>query len=186
MKSIKSVLGVFVMLFALSSSAQVSVSLNIGGGCRPQWYNHYDHYVEYVYLPEVECYYDMHNAVYVYYGDNGWCRSRFLPDYCDGYDVNRGIRIALDYHGHSPWVHFDYHRKHYWRDGYHNYRQAYYGPRYAHRDNYVVYSNHNSDHRYYKHNNGNAYGHYKKYDAPRRDYENHGNGAGHGRGHGRR
>src|SRR6478672_8018917 len=101
MKNIKLILGAFVMFFALQSSAQVSVSLNIGG--RPDWCNHYEDDVQYVYLPELECYYDNYASVYLYMGPGGWIRSRSLPDYCHGYDINRARYVVIDYRGHSPW-----------------------------------------------------------------------------------
>lgn len=179
MKKLQFIFGAFLILFALESNAQVSVSLNIGS--RPTWCDHYDEGVQYVYLPEIECYYDTYDAVYVYYGPSGWCRSRYLPEYCHGYDVNRGHRVVIDYRGGTPWSHFDYHRKHYWRDNYRNYREEYYGPRHNRRANYVAVSpRHYDNDRHYRHDNGRGHGqgHYKKHDR--------GNDQGHGRGHGRR
>ncbi|HKX86711.1 MAG TPA: hypothetical protein VJL37_08555, partial [Flavobacterium sp.] len=122
-----------------------------------------------------------YDAVYVYYGSNGWCRSRYLPEYCHGYDINRGHRVVIDYRGGTPWTHFDYHRRHYWRDNYRNYREEYYAPRHNRRTNYVaVNPRHYDNDRGYRHNNGggHGHGHYKKHDR--------GNDQGHGRGHGRR
>lgn len=185
MKKLQFIFGAFLMLFALESSAQVSVSLNIGS--RPNWCDHYDDRVQYVYLPEIECYYDTYDAVYVYYGPSGWCRSRYLPEYCHGYDINRGHRVVIDYRGGTPWTHFDYHRKHYWRDNYRNYRREYYGPRYDNRrTNYVAVSHRDRDYDNdrYHHNRGRGNGHYKKHD--RGNDNNQGHGRGHGRGNGRR
>ena len=156
--------------------------------------------VQYVYLPELECYYDNFAEVYIYYGPSGWCRSRYLPDYCNGYDIHRAPRVVIDYRGTSPWAHFDYHRNHYWRDSYRNYRQVYYGPsNYSRRGNAVAvvdrrdYRNYDND-RYYRYEgrgNGNAYGHYKRDNNDRGGRgeghgRGHGNGNGEGRGHGRR
>jgi hypothetical protein len=201
MKKLQLILGAFVILFTMQSSAQVSVSLNIG--TRPTWCgNYYDDRVQYVYLPELECYYDNFAEVYVYYGPSGWCRSSYLPDYCHGYDIHRAPRVVIDYRGASPWTHFDYHRNHYWRNNYRNYRQAYYGPSYyTRRGNTVAVIDRrdyrdNHDH-YYRHNgrgNGNAYGHYKKHDDDDDDDDDRGRGnargghygRGEGRGHGRR
>lgn len=186
MKSIKFFTATLIMLFALQSKAQVSVSLNIGA--RPDWCGHYyEDRVQYVYLPELECYYDNFAEVYIYFGPSGWCRSRYLPDYCHGYDINRAHRVVIDYRGNSPWAHFDHHRNYYWRDNYRNYRQEYYGPNYNRRGNYVAvsdrrdYRNYDDD-RYERRGNGNAYGHYKKDN----DHDRGNSGGGHGRGHGRR
>jgi hypothetical protein len=193
MKNLKFLSLAFVLFFALQSNAQVSINLNIGS--RPDWCgNYYDDRVQYVYLPELECYYDNYTEVYVYYGPNGWCRSRYLPDYCHGYNINRAHRVVIDYRGNSPWVNFDYHRNYYWRDNYRNYRQEYYGNNYYRRGNHVVvynnknYRNHGHDHnRYERRGNGNAYGHYKKDrdhdddDDDRRRNQNPGQGRGQGR-----
>lgn len=179
MKKLQFIFGVFLALFALESSAQVSVSLNIGS--RPTWCDHYDNRVQYVYLPEIECYYDTYDAVYVYYGPSGWCRSRYLPEYCSGYDINRGHRVVIDYRGGSPWTRFDYHRKHYWRDNYRNYRQEYYGPRYNKRSNYVAVSHrdHRDNDRNHHHDNDRG----NRHDHDRRNDNDH---RGHGREHGGR
>ncbi|MCL9808413.1 hypothetical protein [Flavobacterium luminosum] len=182
MKKLQFIFGAFLVLFSLESNAQVSISLNIGS--RPTWHDHYhEERVQYVYLPEIECYYDTYDAVYVYYGPNGWIRSRYLPEYCHGYDINRGHRVVINYRGNSPWVNFDYHRRHYWRDNYRNYRHEYYGPNYNRRTNYVVVKERrydNDDHYYYRNNDR---GYYKKQNDRN---ENHGRGNGHGHGHGRR
>lgn len=186
MKSIKFFTATLILLFALQSNAQVSVSLNIGA--RPDWCGHYyEDRVQYVYLPELECYYDNFAEVYIYYGPHGWLRSRYLPEYCHGYDINRAHRVVIDYRGNSPWAHFNHHRNYYWRDNYRNYRQEYYGPNYNRRGNYVAvsdrrdYRNYDND-RYERRGNGNAHGHYKKDN----DNDRGNSGGGNGRGHGRR
>lgn len=186
MKSIKFIFGAFLFLFAIESQAQVSVSLNIGTN-RPTWCNHYHDEVEYVYFPELECYYDMYSAVYIYYGPNGWIRSRYLPEYCHGYDFDRGYRVAIDYRGRSPWVYFNDHRRMYYRDNYRNYREAYYGPSYNRRGNYVAVTrrdDYDGDRGGYRRDNDRGYA----YGGERNEHEGHGEGNGHGygRGHGRR
>lgn len=186
MKSILKISAVILLLFALPTKAQVSLSINIGA--RPDWCGHYyEDRVQYVYLPELECYYDNYEEVYVYYGPSGWCRSRYLPDYCNGYDINRAYRVVIDYRGNAPWANFDYHRNYYWRNHYRNYRQEYYGPNYNRRGNYVAvsdrryYKNYDND-RYQRRGNGNAYGHYKR----ENDYDRGNREDNPGRGHGRR
>ncbi|MDI9311471.1 MAG: hypothetical protein QM535_14760 [Limnohabitans sp.] len=191
MRKLQFILGTFLLLFAYQTQGQVSVSLNIGS--RPNWCNHYyEERVQYVYLPELECYYDNYEGVYIYYGPRGWCRSAYLPEYCDGYDIHRAPRVVIDYRGNCPWTYFGHHRKNYWRNGYRNYRQVYYGPSYYdnyynRRSEYVAASprRYDNDDYYYRGrgDNGNAYGHYKKED---RDEHRGGEGEGHGRGRGRR
>lgn len=181
MKNFKLIFGTILFLLAINTQAQVSVSLNIGNN-RPAWCHHYHDEVEYVYFPELECYYDMHTAVYIYLGPNGWIRSRYAPEYCDGYDFDRGYRVAIDYRGNSPWVYFNDHRRMYYRNNCHNYREAYYGPSYNRRSSYVAVSRRydRDDNREYRRDYDRGY----TYRGERNEHEGHGEG--HGRGHGRR
>ncbi|WP_310557163.1 hypothetical protein [Flavobacterium sp.] len=176
MKNLKFILAAFIVFLSLESSAQVSINLNIGG--RPDWCNNYEEDVQYVYMPEIECYYDVRSSVYIYLGGNGWIRSRSLPEYCHNYDMNRGYRVVLDYRGRSPYAHFDNHRTRYYRDNHRNYREEYYGHNHNRRSNHVavVYN----DKHHYKHNNK----HRDDDDDDDRRGKNHGNG--HDRGYGKR
>lgn len=178
MKKLQIIIGAFLLLFTYQTQAQVSVSLNIG--TRPTWCdNYHEERIQYVYLPELECYYDNYDGVYIYYGPRGWCRSAYLPDYCYGYDIHRAPRVVIDYRGNCPWTYFDYHKKNYWRHGYRNYREVYYGPNrynnnYNRRSEYVAVSPRNHHDDYY----------YKNDRREERREEHHGHGGGHG--HGRR
>ena len=160
MRNLKTILIAFIVFFSLETSAQVSFNLNIG--VRPNWCNNYNDDVQYVYMPEIECYYDMHSSVYVYYGPRGWMRSRNLPEYCHNYDMNRGYRVILDYRGQSPYTYFDNHRTRYYRDNCRNYREEYYGSNNRRSNAVAVVNNENSrnddddrDNNYYKNENKN-------------------------------
>lgn len=161
MKNLKLIIGAFILFFAAQANAQVSVSLNIGS--RPEWCGHYEDDVDYFYLPEIEAYYDVNTAVFIYLGPRGWVRSAYLPEYCHDYDLDHGYKVAIDYHGYTPYTYYNHHRERYFRPNYRNYRNEYYGP---HRRStyYAVAPRYNEDH-------GNHHG-------------GHGNGNGHGNGHG--
>lgn len=193
MKKLHYIIGAFLVLFTIQSNAQVSVNLNIGG--RPDWCDHYhEDRLQYVYLPELECYYDNFAQVYIYYGPRGWVRSSYLPDYCHGYDIHRGPRVVIDYRGASPWVNFGYHRKHYWRNNYRNYHREYYGPNYNRRGNHVAvvdrhdYRDYRDNGNYYRRGDDDDRREYRRSnDDDRREYRrNDNNDYGNGRGHGRR
>lgn len=146
MRNLKFILVVCLFLLSLKNSAQVSINVNIGS--RPDWCtNYYYDNVEYVYLPEIECYYDVRSAVYVYFGGNGWIRSRYLPEYCRNYNPNPNYIVVLDYHGNAPFHYFNNHRTAYFRDCHRNYRREYYGNRYYLPNQHVVNNNY-----YYKNN----------------------------------
>ncbi|WP_395077044.1 hypothetical protein [Flavobacterium sp.] len=179
MRNLKFILAVFIVFLSLETSAQVSINLNIGG--RPDWCNNYDDDVEYVYLPEIECYYDMHSSVYIYYGPRGWMRSRNLPEYCHNYDMNRGYRVVLDYRGRSPYANFENHRSRYYRDCHRNYREEYYGNNNYNRRSNAVAVVYNDNHRYNDNDDDNYY--YKKEKKHKNhDNDDHENGRGQGRG----
>jgi hypothetical protein len=135
-----------ILMFTLQVSAQISVSVNLGS--RPQYHNRFENQVPYYYLPEIEAYYDMNSAVYIYYGPRGWVRSTYLPEYCRNYDVNRGYKVALNYNGRNPYVNFKYDKQKYYRNNDRNYREEYYNPR-NRRNDYrkVSYDNRNHDYR---------------------------------------
>ena len=114
---------IFASLFTVKSNAQISIGVSITANTNraytPQYRHvhttHCGHYepVEYYYYPEIEAYYDNNASVYIYYTSNGWVRSRYLPSYCNHYDVRRGYRVALDYHGNRPYRYFDDHKRKY-------------------------------------------------------------------------
>ena len=182
MRNLKFILAAFIVFLSLEASAQVSFNLNIGG--RPDWCNDYDDDVEYVYLPEIECYYDIRSSVYIYYGPRGWMRSRYLPEYCHNYDMNRGYRVVLDYRGRSPYANFYNHQKRYYRDDCRNYREEYYGSN--NRRSNAVAVVYNDNRRDYDHDDDNDNYYYKK-EKKYKDHDDDDNrGNGNGRGRGRR
>jgi hypothetical protein len=127
-----------VMLFATKSNAQLSVSINLGG--QPSHHNdyYYENNVDYYFLPEIQAYFDNRTGAYVYFNSGGWVRSRYLPDYCRNYDVNRGPRIAIEYRGNSPYDHFYRHKQRYChndnRRDYDDNRECYKGKKKYHKN----------------------------------------------------
>lgn len=114
---------IFASLFAVKSNAQITVSVSINANANRAYTPEYRHAhtancghyesVEYYYYPEIEAYFDINSSVYIYYTSNGWVRSRHLPSYCNHYDVRRGYRVALDYHGYRPYTYFNDHKRKY-------------------------------------------------------------------------
>ncbi|AMA48442.1 MULTISPECIES: hypothetical protein [Flavobacterium] len=156
MKKLSFIIGVFLVILNFQISAQVSVNLNIAE--HPNWCTNYsENQIQYVYLPELECYYDNFNQTYIYLGPRGWCRSSTIPDYCREYDIQRAPRVIIDYRGNCPWTSFNYHKKHHWKNNYRNYHSEYYGPAYSRRGNYVTYRNRDYDHDYYYRRNDDHY-----------------------------
>ena len=121
-----------LFIFALGSGyAQVSVNVNIGTppppvvvvespkvviASPPDWGPvGYDN-MEYYYLPDIQMYYDIRLAQYIYYGGGKWIRSRRLPAHYRNYNLYNGYKVVLtDYHGNAPYVYFNAHKVKYYK-----------------------------------------------------------------------
>lgn len=127
MKTIKIAIAGLFLLVANASNAQVSVNVNIG--TPPAWGPSGYSEMEYYYLPDIESYYDVRSSQFIYFGGGKWVRSTRLPRQYRNYDLYGGYKVVLnDYHGRSPYSHFDKHRVAYCK-GYHGAPQRPYKPR---------------------------------------------------------
>jgi hypothetical protein len=163
MKTIRLLIIGLLFFAASTTQAQVSVDVNIGTpnvnihvGTPPVWGPvGYDN-VEYYYLPDIQVYYDIRLAQYIYYGNGKWIRSGYLPSRCRNYDLYHGYKVVLtDYHGHAPYTQYNTHKVKYYK--------GYKGKPQRNRGEYQV---HYDDHDH--HDNGNHNGH-----------DNHGNNGKH-------
>jgi hypothetical protein len=51
---------------------------------------------------------------FVYFGNNRWVRSRYLPRQYRNYDLYNGYKVVLNgYHGNRPYAHYRNHRQRY-------------------------------------------------------------------------
>jgi len=119
MKNINLFIVLLVMLFAKLTTAQVTVNINVG--TPPQWgpVGYTD--VRYYYLPDVESYYDVQTAMFIYYYGGAWVHRGHLPGHYKNYDLYNGYKVVMsDYHGNSPYVHFNQHKI--------KYKKGYKGP----------------------------------------------------------
>lgn len=166
MKAIKlSIIGL-LFLGASSIEAQVSVNVNIGTpppvvvasprvvvASPPEWGPvGYDN-MEYYYLPDIQVYYDIRLAQYIYLSGGSWIRSARLPSYCRNYNLYNGYKVVLtDYHGKTPYVYFNAHKVKYYK-GYkgkpQKNRGAYHVEHHDHHDN----GNHNGNDNHDNHGN---------------------------------
>src|ERR1039457_6769478 len=111
----------------------------------PAWAPAYNNsQVQYYYLPDIQCYYDVWNQQYVYMENGNWMFSTYWPAMYGNYDLYAGHVVVLDYRVHQPWMHHELYAEHYPRY-YHqsgtygdkvyatgfdeNSNQHYYGPR---------------------------------------------------------
>jgi hypothetical protein len=134
MKRIQFIFLTTLLLLAMNTNAQISVNISLGS--RPVYHPpqryYYDDNVDYYFLPEIEAYFDNREGVFIYFSSRGWVRSAYLPRECGNYDINRGVKFAIEYRGNCPY------------DGYKIHKQ-----RYCKNDRYSY--NDDDDHREYKH-----------------------------------
>lgn len=106
-----SILAVMLLLMG-PIKAQVSVNVNIGSP--PMWGPAGYSEVRYYYLPDVEAYYDVQTAMFIYYGDGVWVHHAYLPARYRGYDLYGGYKVVMhDYRGNTPYIHFKDHKSKY-------------------------------------------------------------------------
>lgn len=166
MKTLKLIAaGIILLVTSATTQAQVSVNVNIGAP--PAWgpvgYSNVDFY----YIPDIQVYYDIPHAQFIYFGNGTWVRSRYLPRQYRDYDLYRGYKVVLnDYHGRTPYVYYKNHKAKYYK-GYKGKPQKSIGyrndNRHDNKNNYNDYRGNDNN----KHNSGN---------------DNHGNGKGNGKG----
>jgi len=81
----------------------------------PEWAPEYDNGnpVNYYYLPDIECYYDLRNREFVYMEEGNWRFSAMLPSVYASFDLNNCFVVKLNNSVHEPWMHFQYYVAHY-------------------------------------------------------------------------
>jgi hypothetical protein len=119
MKTLKLFLFGTALFMAVAAQAQVSVNVNIGSP--PMWGPVGYTEAHYYYLPDVEAYYDVPSAMFIYQSGGVWVHRTYLPTRYRNYDLYNGYKVVMtDYHGNTPYTHFREHK--------HNYAKGYRGP----------------------------------------------------------
>ncbi|MGV8945609.1 MAG: hypothetical protein ACOH1N_04215 [Lutibacter sp.] len=109
MKALKYTIIGIAFLFAGGMQAQISVNLNVG--TPPLWGPAGYSDVRYYYLPDVEAYYDVQSANYIYYSGNNWVHRSYLPRQYRNYDLYNGYKVVMtDYRGNSPYIYYKQHK----------------------------------------------------------------------------
>ncbi len=109
MKKIFAILAVcFALLNAPSVQAQVSININLQPSWGPSGYD----YAEYYYIPELNIYYDVVNALFYYTSGSSWISSKFLPLRYKRYDLSTMYKVVLNGEP-TPWLNNKAHKKTY-------------------------------------------------------------------------
>ncbi len=111
MKKIQLIFLTTILLFAIKTTAQISVNISLGSrpAYNPPVHYYYDDNVDYYFLPEIQAYFDNRSGLFIHYNSGGWVRTRSF----DNFDINRCQRIAIEYHGNTPYRDFVSHRQQY-------------------------------------------------------------------------
>lgn len=94
------ILGLVVTISALQAQ-QVNVNINIGS--QPAWGPIGYDYVDYYYMPDINCYYSVNQGLFFYFNAGHWVGVPYLPPYYRNYDFNTMYKVVLV--GHDPWRH---------------------------------------------------------------------------------
>lgn len=114
MKNIQLIIAGFLLFLGTNSQAQVNVNVNIG--TPPVWGPAGYSNIEFYYLPDIECYYDIRLSQFIYFNNGRWIHSRYLPKPYRNYDLYNGYKVVLtDYHGRTPYVYFKNHKAKYYK-----------------------------------------------------------------------
>jgi len=86
-----------------AAKAQVSLSVGLNLGARPDWGpSGYDR-AAYYYMPDIGAYYDVPSEEFIYLDGGTWRRSHGLPGIYGDYDYRHGRMIVVN--SASPWRH---------------------------------------------------------------------------------
>ncbi len=100
MKPIKLIVLALCFFVANALQAQVSVSVNISP---PAWGPVGVTNVTYYYLPDVEAFYDVPSAMFIFVENGVWVHRSLLPPRYRGYDLYKGYKVTMnDYRGNTP------------------------------------------------------------------------------------
>lgn len=103
-------LGLIVSLTAVQAQ-NLNVSINIGS--QPAWGPVGYDYVDYYYMPDINCYYGVNTGMYVFLNGGRWVTAPYLPDYYRRYDFYNLYKVVLV--GPDPWLYNNRHRHDYAR-----------------------------------------------------------------------
>lgn len=111
------------------------VNVEVSAGVVPPWAPAEAVGVRYYYIPDIEAYYDVNTATYIYLSNGEWVHTRTLPPAYANYDLWSGYKVVLnDYHGERPYDDYKVHVKKYPRGYNHGHLQKTYGKRPEHKD----------------------------------------------------
>lgn len=111
----------FILAFALligagsfySSVEAQSVNISINVGRQPAWGPVGYDYVDYYYMPDINCYYNVNLGLFYYFDRGSWVSARYLPYSYRDYDMYSMYKVVLNVS--NPWRYNNVHCRDYSR-----------------------------------------------------------------------
>ena len=82
--------------FAQKTEAQLRFGIHINIGDQPSWRVPGYDYVEYYYLPDIECYYNVPRHQFIYLSNGNWTFSYSLPYRYRNYNLYTGYKVVVN------------------------------------------------------------------------------------------
>ncbi|EGJ99926.1 hypothetical protein [Dysgonomonas gadei] len=92
-------------------SAQVNINVNINVDKQPAWGPTGYDYAGYYYMPDINVYYDITNALFYYLTGSKWISAQYLPDKYRKYDLYSMYKVVVN--DKQPWLQNKTHKKNY-------------------------------------------------------------------------
>jgi hypothetical protein len=134
--------GLFIIL---TGAIHAQIGIEVRAGVVPGWAPADAEGVRFYYIPDIDVYYDVNTADYIYLSDGVWVHARSLPPAYAHYDIWGGYKVVLrDYHGERPYEYYERHRHDYPHGYNHGHEQKTYGHREEHHEEH--HDEHHDDH----------------------------------------
>lgn len=113
MKKILAICALLMLIGLNRASAQVNVSVNIGGP--PAWGPYGYNEARFYFIPDIDVYYDVWYGNYWYLDYGVWTCQPSLPPRYAGFNLYGCYKVVLDYRGANPYRYYNDHRVSYAR-----------------------------------------------------------------------
>jgi hypothetical protein len=105
------VLIVSLFLWGTSATSYAQISVNFNIGVQPVWGPTGYDYVEYYYLPDIDCYYYVPRHRFYYFERGRWIYRSSLPPRYGNYDLYNSYKVVVNER--DPWRHHENYREKY-------------------------------------------------------------------------
>ena len=102
---------IFCLLFIATCNIQGQTEVKNIFGTPPEWAPANRVETQYYYLPDIDAYYDISSARFIYIKNGKWIRATSLPYRYRNYNLRGGNIIYLtDYRGNTPYQYYKNHK----------------------------------------------------------------------------